>query len=217
MTIDIRDRVICTAFSSVTTEKEVRASMALSSEQSLRGFVVDNSTYNNMLSDVKEHKNVGVAINFPFQGMTKSATIFSILEIAEIPKVNDLYISLDKFDVTRQSLTNIRDFIKEANQVFSNKINFAIEYSWINSTETLDKVCSILEPYEKHGLIISTYCKKPDKLSDVLAVGSHLNSNGSCKYSYFGALPKNKEGVIEILSSGFVSCAIPKQFLSMII
>ena len=137
--------------------------------------------------------------------------------VREKEEIKEVYVSLNKFDVQRSQISNIREFIKDMNNSCDKKINFAIEASWINSSESIDKICSVLEPYEKHALAISTYCKKPEKLNEILAIGKHLSSNGSCKYSYFGALPSKQEGIVEILSGGFVYCGVPRQFLGVVI
>jgi len=215
--IDIRDRIICTAFSSVSTEKEIRSALALSSEQGCKATVIDLAGYEQLKEDVANHKNVSLAINFPYQGVTNKLAIAGIVEADKISASKEFYVGLNRFDVSKCNLSKIRDFIKEASLSTNKPINFAVEASWTNSTECLDKICSVLEPYERHALAISTYCKKPDKLKEILEIGKHLLSNGSCRYSYFGALPGKQEGILEILSSGFVYCAIPKQFLSLVI
>jgi hypothetical protein len=209
--------MICTAFSSVTTEREVRMAMAFSSEQSLKCTVIDMACVDFMKEDIAMHKNVAVAINFPYQGASNASTITSINEASNCGLFKEIYISFNRFDASSCNLTKIRTFIKSASSSTNLPINFTIDASWIKNNECLDKICSVLEPYENHSLVLSTYCKKPDKLKEILEFGSHLNSNGSCKYSYFGALPAKKEGIIEILSSGFAYCGVPKQYINLAI
>ena len=217
MSIDIRDRIICTSFSSVSTDKEIRASLALSSEQGFKGSLIDLNSYDELIEDVAFHKNVNVAINFPYQGLSNSVVLATAGALSDSYYINDFYITLNKFDVSKSRTSDIRAYIKDLNNSCSKNINFTLELSWLKSLESVDKICSILEPYERHSLSISTYCKKPDKLSDILAIGKHLSSNGSCKYSYFGALPAKKEGIIELMSGGFLYCGVPNQFLGSVI
>jgi hypothetical protein len=173
--------------------------MAIASEQDLKGCVLDLSSIVRMKNEAAEHKNIFLAINFPFSGIDEGSCLELIKKSSEFPFIKNIYVSLDKFIIQK------------------NEINYCLEHCWLKNKETVDKVCSILEPYERHGLVISTYAKKPDKLSEITAIGKHLNSNGSCKYSYFGAIPSKKEGVVEILSSGFAYCAMPRQFLGPLI
>lgn len=217
MNLDIRDRIICTAYSTVLSDKEIRSSMAIASEQMLRGCIVDMSTIVRMNSDVSDHKNIFLAINFPFSGMDEKSAIEAISRAGEYTNVKELYVSFDKFLVHSANIGEIRSFVKTANQKYAGPINFSIEYSWVKSKETLDKICSVLEPYERHGLAISTYCKRPDKLGEITSLGKHLSSNGSCRFSYFGALPSKKEGILELISNGFSFCGMPKQFIGMAI
>lgn len=217
MSLDIRDRLICTAYSTVLSEKEIRSSMAIASEQMLRGCIVDMSTIVRMKSDASEHKNILLSINFPFSGSDQESCIDSINRASEYTNIKEIYVSFDKFLVQNSNLGEMRSFVKSANQKYSGSINFAVEHSWLKNKETLDKICSVLEPYERHGLAISTYCKRPEKLGEITSLGKYLMSNGSCKFSYFGALPANKDGIVEILSSGFSFCGIPKQFIGMVI
>lgn len=215
MSIDIRNRVTCTAFSCVTSEKDIRAAMAFSTEHGFRGFLIDSCSYIAMQDDVHNYKKLSLAVNFPYAGLSKDTTLQSLASLTEAPKVTEFFISLDKFDISRGDISSIREYIKHINTVCPQNINFAVEYSWIRSAELLDKICSILEPYERHSLVISTYCQKPDKLQEVLSIGKHLGSNGSCKYSYFGAIPSKKESIIELLSSGFAYCGVPKQYIGL--
>jgi hypothetical protein len=191
--------------------------MALSSEQKLKGCLIDLYSYHSMKSDVDCHKSISVAVNFPFNGMSQSSIDSSISELASKQNVSDIYVSANRFDIEKCNISDIRSFIKRCDSLANKRLVFCVEYSWIKSLETIDKICSVLEPYEKHSIAISSYYEKPDKLSDLLDIGKHLHSNGSCGYSYFGALPKDKNGIIEILGVGFVSCAVPKQFLSVVI
>ena len=217
MPTDIRDRIICTAFSAIASEKEIRSSMAVTSEQDLRGCVLDLSSIVRMKNEASEHKNIFLAINFPFSGIDEGSCLELIKKSSEFPFIKNIYVSLDKFIVQKPNMGELRSFIQKTSALYKHEINYCLEYCWLKNKETVDKVCSILEPYERHGLVISTYSKKPDKLSEITAIGKHLNSNGSCKYSYFGAIPSKKEGVVEILSSGFAYCAMPRQFLGPLI
>ena len=191
--------------------------MAIASEQMLRGCIVDMSTIVRMKSDVSEHKNIFISVNFPFSGSDQESSIDSIKRISETYSAKEIYVSFDKFLIQSSNLGDLRNFVKSANQKYSGSINFAVEHSWIKNKETLDKICSVLEPYERHGLAVSTYCKRPEKLGEITSLGKYLMSNGSCRFSYFGALPSKKEGVVELLSSGFSFCGIPKQFIGMVI
>lgn len=168
-----------------------------------------------MQEDVSNYKKMSLAVNFPYSGLSKDMTMQSLAMMVGYKNVTEFFVCLDKFDVCRGDTSSIREYIKHINTICPQNINFAIEYSWIRSTELLDKICSILEPYERHSLVISTYCQKPDKLQEVLSIGKHLGSNGSCKYSYFGAIPSKKESIIELLSSGFAYCGVPKQYISL--
>ena len=216
MSVDIRDRIICTAFSAVSSEKDIRSAMAFSAEHGFKSCLLDLSGVKHMYDEVLNYKKISISINLPFGGLDKNSTI-SILKEIKYENFYDVYISFDKFIINKSNLALIRDFVKESNDCSIIPINFCVEYSWIKNKEIVDKICSILEPYEKHGLCITTFCNKPDKLGDIISVGKHLGSNGSCKYSYLGAIPDKKDGIIEILSSGFSFCGIPKQLMSIAI
>jgi hypothetical protein len=191
--------------------------MAFASEQSLKYSVIDMACVDYMKEDIASHKNVCVAINFPYQGISNASVLASIKEASDTKLFKEIYVSLNRFDSSSCNLTKIRNFIKNASSTTNLPINFTIDASWLKNNDCLDKICSVLEPYEQHGLVLSTYCKKPDKLKEILEFGNHLNSNGSCKYSYFGALPGKKDGIVEILSCGFSMCGVPKQFINLAI
>jgi len=216
LAIDIRDRIVCTAFSPICSEKDIRSAMAFSAEQNLKSCIIDLSGAFYMKEELQNYKKISVAINMPFSGQDSKSLLKNINEV-DLKIFTDLYVSIDKFLVYHSNIGLIRDFIKEANSISKIPINFCMEYSWIRNKETVDKICSVLEPYERHNLSITTYCSKPDRLNDIITIGKYLGSNGSCKFSYLGAIPNKKDGIIEILSSGFSFCGIPKQFIGVVV
>lgn len=216
MSVDIRDRIICTAFSPISSDKDIRSSMAFSCEQNLRSCIIDSSGAKQLSSELHNYKKLSLAINMPFNGQDTDS-VLSMMKNSDLLDFLDVYVSFDKFLVCYSNIGQIRDFVKEINEICPVPINFGVEYSWIKNREIIDKICSVLEPYEKHNLCLTTYCNKPDKLNEILSIGKYLGSNGSCKFSYLGAIPNKKDGIVEILSSGFSFCGLPKQFLGVVI
>ena len=218
MSIDIRDRIICVSFSSLYSKKEISSCLALTLEHDLNGCLIDLSSLS-ILEDVEEKPNkIYVSLNFPYYGLGDSYTL-SILESLQSKYGKNIIpvISFDKFSISNFNINEVRSFVKSSKSIIKGNLVFCLEIGWVNDEQTYDKICSIAEPYENAKIAVSSFSKKPNKISDVLSIGKRLSLNSACSYDYFGAIPPKKEGIFEILSSGFSNVGVPKHMLSSII
>jgi len=218
MSIDIRDRIVCVSFSSLYSKKEVASCLAVSLEHELNGCLIDLASIPILEGLEEKPSKVYVSVNFPYYGLGDTYTI-SALEILSGSHGNNFIpvVSFDKFSVTNFSINELRSFIKRCKLAINGEMIFCLELSWVNNEDIYDKICSIAEPYEGARLAISSFSKKPNKISDILDVGKRLSMNSACSYDYYGAIPAKKEGVVEILSAGFSNVGVPKHMLSSII
>lgn len=218
LSIDIRDRIVCVAFSSLYSKKEISSCLALTMEHELNGCLIDPSSIHILEESEEKPDKVYLSINFPYYGLGESCTIKSIENIIFSHKNSFVpIISFDKFSISNFNINKIRTFIKNIKAISTEELLLCLEISWVNDDDVYDKICSIVEPYEKTRLAISSFSQKPNKITDILSVGKRLSTNGSCSYDYYGAIPSKKDGIIEILGAGFSNIGVPKHMLSSII
>ena len=218
MRVDLRDRIICTSISSISSINEIRTALAISNEHELKGCLVDSSAYESLKEEVENTENVYLGINFPYHGLSESDSLVLLKKHLDNNKKKVIpIISFDKFTIANFDITKARNFIKQIKIINTDEVVIAAEMSWFSKVESYDKICSILEPYSKVRFALSTFAKKPEKLGEVLKIGKRLGSNGSCSYEYFGALPANTDGITEMFACGFAFVGVPRQMLHYVI
>lgn len=214
---DLFSRLFISNFSFNDTYNKFNLYHGLAVEHKFKGIITDIV---NIVEYDLNYNYILCAINFPYIGLTNDIVIDLLLtsEITDYDKIGGFVISINKFDLLKSRWPLVRDFLKQLDSLSLLPVYLAVDCCWIDTSDSLPKFFSIIEPYSQLYPVITQYSQHSKLTPGELLKYAEICRASSIKpVSYFGPPPSQPEFLIELLNGGFSQISVPGQLAGQLV